>query len=125
MVNCPKCGFAQPQDQYCERCGIDMIAFRPMRKPFFERLIGSTVFQIVFLVLIVTVVFTFARRQRHLELAARRAEIENAENAEVMVKREQAGVDKSKGDFASASPQNSAAPASASSRGEVAADSPP
>lgn len=28
MVNCPKCGFSQPQDQYCASCGVDMAAFR-------------------------------------------------------------------------------------------------
>ncbi len=28
MVNCPKCGFSQPQDQYCASCGVDMDAFR-------------------------------------------------------------------------------------------------
>ncbi len=24
MMNCPKCGFEQPVDQYCAKCGIDM-----------------------------------------------------------------------------------------------------
>lgn len=28
MVNCPKCGFSQPQDQYCASCGVDMNVFR-------------------------------------------------------------------------------------------------
>jgi len=28
MVNCPKCGFSQPKDQYCASCGVDMIAYR-------------------------------------------------------------------------------------------------
>ncbi len=25
MLNCPKCGFQQPRDQYCAKCGVDMV----------------------------------------------------------------------------------------------------
>ncbi len=28
MVSCPKCNFSQPEDQFCAKCGVDMIAFR-------------------------------------------------------------------------------------------------
>jgi hypothetical protein len=28
MVDCPKCGFQQPADRYCAKCGIDMIKLR-------------------------------------------------------------------------------------------------
>ncbi len=35
MMNCPKCGFDQPKDQFCASCGIDMeryaLAHRPRR----------------------------------------------------------------------------------------------
>lgn len=27
-MSCPKCGFSQPQDQFCAQCGVDVIAFR-------------------------------------------------------------------------------------------------
>ena len=29
LVHCPKCGFQQPDDQYCARCGIDMKSYKP------------------------------------------------------------------------------------------------
>lgn len=28
MVDCPKCGFQQPADQYCAKCGVDMLKLR-------------------------------------------------------------------------------------------------
>lgn len=28
LVNCPKCGFQQPSDQYCAQCGVDMLKLR-------------------------------------------------------------------------------------------------
>ena len=45
MVICGKCGFYQPHDRYCANCGIDMLAYRPARKPLFKRLISNTAFQ--------------------------------------------------------------------------------
>jgi hypothetical protein len=84
MVNCPKCGFSQPQDQYCARCGIDMITFRPAQRPFFARLISSTLFQLVALTIIVVGVFSVARQMRHREVAERVSEIENARNSQVL-----------------------------------------
>lgn len=38
LVNCPRCGFSQPQDKYCAQCGVDMETFKPPRKPLFARL---------------------------------------------------------------------------------------
>lgn len=29
LVNCPKCGFSQPKDRYCAKCGVDMENFTP------------------------------------------------------------------------------------------------
>jgi hypothetical protein len=84
MVNCPRCGFSQPQDQYCASCGVDMLAFKPAGKPFYQRVVSNTFFQIFILVAGVAVVFSFARRHRHAELADRVAEIENAQNKQIL-----------------------------------------
>jgi hypothetical protein len=78
MVNCPKCGFSQPEDQYCASCGIDMLAYRPSRAPFFKRLMTSVPFQLSVLVLAIVGGFAFIRLQNQARLAARIAEIENA-----------------------------------------------
>lgn len=64
-----------------------MIAFRPAQKPILERLVYSTGFQIVALVLIVMTVFSFARHQRRLENQQRIADIENAQNTVVVGRR--------------------------------------
>ncbi len=29
MMNCPKCGFEQPKDQFCAQCGINVDSYRP------------------------------------------------------------------------------------------------
>lgn len=52
MVNCPKCGFPQPKDQYCAKCGVDMITFEPVTRPLFGRILASTAFQISALALV-------------------------------------------------------------------------
>jgi hypothetical protein len=31
VISCPKCGFQQPSDQYCAKCGVDVIAFAKSR----------------------------------------------------------------------------------------------
>lgn len=28
LINCPNCGFSQPQDKYCAQCGVDMESFK-------------------------------------------------------------------------------------------------
>jgi hypothetical protein len=86
MVNCPKCGFSQPQDQYCAKCGVDMIAYRPAQKPFIQRLVGSTAFQIVALGAVMAFTFAMVRQQQKAVVAERIAKIENAANTEVIAK---------------------------------------
>lgn len=43
LVNCPKCGFSQPQDQYCAKCGVDMQAYKPKPAPLGTRMLASPV----------------------------------------------------------------------------------
>lgn len=38
LIECPKCGFSQPKDQYCANCGVDMHSFKPSRPPIFKRI---------------------------------------------------------------------------------------
>ncbi len=65
LINCPKCHFRQPHDQYCASCGIDMIAFKPLpvsrSKTFFQ----SGFFQIFFLALIAAVLAYFIMQSDH------------------------------------------------------------
>lgn len=56
LINCPRCGFSQPQDQYCAQCGVDMQAYKPKEVPAWQRLIQSAVFQIGVLVILAALV---------------------------------------------------------------------
>ena len=78
MVNCPKCGFSQPQDQYCASCGVDMLAFKPKEKPVYLRIVANTAFQLSTIALVVLSFFLVIHHQQKLELAARISDIEDA-----------------------------------------------
>lgn len=58
-INCPKCGFNQPEDQYCANCGVDMTKFEPQKKPLWQRVAGNWIFQLS--MLLVVVIFLIAR----------------------------------------------------------------
>lgn len=51
LLNCPRCGFSQPKDQYCAQCGVDMISFKPKEAPLLVRFAQNTSVQIVTLLL--------------------------------------------------------------------------
>ena len=59
LINCPRCGFSQPQDQYCAQCGIDMQSFKPKEIPFFKKLVSSTAFQLGILILVTLIAAQF------------------------------------------------------------------
>lgn len=46
-INCPKCGFTQPQDQYCARCGVDVTTYKAPPKPLLKQITGSLFFQLM------------------------------------------------------------------------------
>ncbi len=52
LINCPKCGFSQPQDRYCASCGIDMQAFKPSKDPVLIRFFKGSGVQFLVLVLV-------------------------------------------------------------------------
>jgi hypothetical protein len=47
LINCPRCGFSQPQDQYCAQCGIDMQKFKRKEDPFLIKFFKSAIVQVV------------------------------------------------------------------------------
>lgn len=120
MVNCPKCGFSQPQDQYCASCGIDMLAYRPSRAPLFKRLMTSVPFQLSVLVLAIVGGFAFIRLQNQARLAARIAEIENAGDTRLIEQKSDALDTASQASKSSEAPgtQADSAPTAASVPGE-------
>lgn len=56
LINCPRCGFSQPKDQYCAQCGVDMQSYKPKTPPLYQRLIGNAGVQIGALVVAALVI---------------------------------------------------------------------
>jgi len=63
LVNCPRCGFSQPNDQYCAQCGVDMNSFKRKTPPLFKRIFSNAIVQIV--ILIIAAVFSGQYIFRH------------------------------------------------------------
>lgn len=53
LVTCPRCGFQQPNDQYCANCGIDMLAYKPKDKGTAAKIFQSGAFQVFVLLIAV------------------------------------------------------------------------
>ena len=99
MMNCPKCGFSQPEDQYCAKCGVDMLSYRPREKSISEKFLHNTSMQLIALGLVIVVCFMgyqVTRTARHLsrttaagqELDKIMASNESSEGAADMSQRE-------------------------------------
>ena len=58
MIECPKCGFTQPKDKFCAKCGIDIDVFEPQKSQLYKKLLKSSVAQLLVLLGIVIVMAT-------------------------------------------------------------------
>jgi hypothetical protein len=52
LINCPRCGFSQPKDQYCAQCGVDMLSYKPKSPPMAKTILQSGLFQVVLLIVV-------------------------------------------------------------------------
>lgn len=52
LINCPRCGFQQPNDKYCAQCGVDMETFKPTTPPAWKRFFGNPLIQLSLVVLV-------------------------------------------------------------------------
>lgn len=52
LINCPKCGFSQPQDQYCAQCGVDMLQYKPKSIGLMKKLFQHVGVQLFILLLV-------------------------------------------------------------------------
>lgn len=81
MVNCPKCGFVQPKDQFCAKCGVDMLAYRPPEQPLSKKLMTNWVLQVAIVALICLIGFVVFRDRTRANLEQRAADIDSAPQA--------------------------------------------
>ncbi|MFN9067799.1 MAG: hypothetical protein ACK5V3_11265, partial [Bdellovibrionales bacterium] len=61
-IKCPKCGFSQPRDQYCARCGVNMTAFKAPPKPLLKRLSENLALQMFMVFIIGLAGFLYIRK---------------------------------------------------------------
>lgn len=59
LVDCPKCGFNQPKDRYCARCGVDMETFTPKQPPIWARLSDRPAFHVGMAIVLVGLLFSW------------------------------------------------------------------
>lgn len=71
LINCPRCGFQQPQDTYCAQCGVDMTQFKPNRPPVWKRFFFNPLLQIFLFLVVITSAFLFLYKGTENDLSAR------------------------------------------------------
>lgn len=61
MIECPRCGFAQPKDQYCASCGVNMDALLAKPKPLWVRILQNPNFHLslIFMLILIVVGWIF------------------------------------------------------------------
>jgi hypothetical protein len=85
LVNCPRCGFSQPQDRYCANCGVDMDNYKPKPTNPVKKILSSPVLHIFIIALIVMASVIAIKQRQKEELQAR---IEFLKSGPVMVERQ-------------------------------------
>ncbi len=64
MMECPRCGFQQPQDRYCANCGVDIEALSKAPEPLVQQLLKNQFFYLALAaVVLVGVYFTISKIQ--------------------------------------------------------------
>lgn len=71
LINCPKCGFSQPKDQYCASCGVDMLSYIPAAPPLWKQVLVNPVFLIAITMSVVAGSVVYIRQGQRDELASR------------------------------------------------------
>lgn len=69
LVKCPRCGFSQPQDQYCAQCGVDMMNYRPPQRSAVKKVFGNPFLQIGFVLVVAGAIGStlYRKSQRDLD----------------------------------------------------------
>lgn len=59
IIQCPRCGFSQPEDQYCAQCGVNMQSFQRKEKPFVKKILENLAAQVLVLVIFAGFIGTY------------------------------------------------------------------
>lgn len=61
MMICPRCGFSQPEDKFCANCGLNIANYLAKPRPFHQRLLSSSVFYVVLIIVGLFLAINFIR----------------------------------------------------------------
>jgi hypothetical protein len=50
LINCPRCGFSQPQDQYCASCGVNIETYVPRKESPWKKIFSNTLSQVAIVI---------------------------------------------------------------------------
>lgn len=53
LINCPRCGFNQPKDAYCAKCGIEIDAYKPPPESLGQKMLRSVPLQLILAVFVI------------------------------------------------------------------------
>ncbi len=93
LVNCPKCGFSQPQDKYCAKCGVDMESFQPTQVSLVGRIFLHPALHISLIVVLVVVAVGYIKAKNR-EKQSFLAQVERLQNGPVILDRTEPTPDK-------------------------------
>jgi hypothetical protein len=65
MIDCPKCKFRQPKDQYCANCGIDMFAYKSTSPEKSKSIFTNGSFLVFMLVCVASLIAYFIANSDH------------------------------------------------------------
>ncbi len=71
QMKCPKCGFIQPEDQFCARCGIDVKTFLTTPNTWYQNLFKNAFFWLIMIVLTLSGGVYYLKIDRQNELQKR------------------------------------------------------
>lgn len=78
MIECPRCGFIQPEDRYCASCGLDVQSYKPTPRHWSIKLLRSPMFQAgISLFIILALIWSLFRNQSK-DIEAQIVAIENS-----------------------------------------------
>lgn len=52
LINCPRCGFSQPKDQYCASCGVNIETYVPRKTSVWNKVFSGTLSQVSLVIII-------------------------------------------------------------------------
>ncbi len=52
LINCPRCGFSQPKDQYCASCGVNIEKYVPQKTSLSKKIFSSTLSQVAVVIIV-------------------------------------------------------------------------